>query len=96
MIGFSVYNRHLQYLRDVLLEEDEDTAANWVNYGWASKPDTFHGIAFEGNRQTAQFQVRLFGLLAYTVRFPNIRIDFSPTLYIHQIDTGEDWVRLPD
>ena len=36
-----------------------------VTYNWASMPDAFHGIAFEGNHEVAQFQVRFFGLLAY-------------------------------
>ena len=60
-----------------------------VTYNWASMPDAFHGIAFEGNHEVAQFQVRFFGLLAYTVRFPKIAIKLPPVVYTHRLDTGK-------
>jgi HNH endonuclease len=94
IVGKAIYRSELQQIRDVLMSQDEDVAAGMVTYNWAHKPDTFHGIAFAGNKPTAQFQVRLFGLLAYTICFPKIAISYSPIAYTHRLDTKEDWVRL--
>ena len=51
-------------------------------------------IAFEGNKDIAQFQVRFFGLLAYTVRFPKIAIKHPRIVYTHLLNTGEDRAHL--
>lgn len=96
LAGDAIYVPEFQPLRDVLLKQDEDLADRMVTYSWASKPDAFHGIAFEGNHEVAQFQVRFFGLLAYTVRFPKIAIEHPPAVYTHRLDTGKDWAHLPD
>jgi hypothetical protein len=96
LVGGSIYDSAFEHLRGVLIEQDGNIAASLVTYRWADKPDAFHGIAFEGNRETAQFQVRLFGLLAYTVRFPKIGITHPSIVYTHRLDSGEDWARLPD
>ncbi|MEP3275911.1 MAG: HNH endonuclease [Stappiaceae bacterium] len=93
VVGGAVYCSSLQHIRDILNNSDEAGAAHMVTYKWARKPDAFHGITFEGNRNVAQFQVRFFGLLAYTVRFPKVAIEHSPIVYTHRLDTGDDWVR---
>lgn len=93
-VGKAIYCAELQHIRDVLMHQDEDLAGVMVTYNWAHKPDTFHGIAFTGNHPAAQFQVRLFGLLAYTVCFPKIAFNHAPIAYTHRLDTNEHWVRL--
>ena len=94
IVGRAIYRSEFLHIREVLMRQDEDLATAMVTYNWAHKPDTFHGIAFAGNNPTAHFQVRLFGLLAYTVYFPKIAIDHAPIAYTHRLDTNEDWVRL--
>lgn len=93
IVGTAIYGSEFQHIRDVLLQQDEDLAKSIVTYNWADVPKPFHGIAFEGNNPTAQFQVRLFGLLAYTVRFPKIAINNPPIIYTHLLNTNEDCVR---
>jgi len=95
LLGDAIYHSGLQHIRKVLLGQDEDLAGKLVAYNWASKPDAFHGVAFEGNHNVAQFQVRFFGLLAYTVRFPKVAIEHPPAVYTHRLDTGKDWAHLP-
>jgi hypothetical protein len=90
LIGASIYDEAFSSLRDVLVSQNQDLANEMVTYNCSSKADAFHGIAFEGNRDTAQFQVRLFGLLAYTVRFPRIAINHPKAIYTHRLDIGED------
>lgn len=94
IVGKAIYRPELQHIRDVLVHQNEDLAKALVTYNWAHKPDAFHGIAFAGNNPTAQFQVRLFGLLAYTVCFPKIAFNHAPIAYTHRLDTNEHWVRL--
>lgn len=96
LVGGLIYDDAFGSLRDVLRKQDRNLADEMVTHNRASKPDAFHGIAFEGNHEVAQFQVRFFGLLAYTVRFPKIAIDHPPAVYTHRLDTGDDWVHLAD
>ncbi|MCP4408818.1 MAG: HNH endonuclease [Gammaproteobacteria bacterium] len=96
LVGCAIYSPQLQPLRDVLLKQDKDLAGRMVTDNWASSPDVFHGIAFEGNHEVAQFQVRFFGLLAYTVRFPKIAVEHPPIVYTHRLNTGKEWAHLPD
>lgn len=83
----------LERLRKALVEQDEGFAAGVVSAHVAPKPAPFHGVAFQGNRPVARFQIRLFGLLAYEVMLPGIVIDAPPLFYIHRLDTGEDQFR---
>lgn len=92
--GSLIYRPEFQHIRDVLVNQDSNLADGMVTYNWAGKPDAFHGIAFEGNEDIAQFQVRFFGLLAYTVRFPKIAIEHPRYVYTHRLDTGEDGAHL--
>jgi hypothetical protein len=92
LVGSMIYRSEFQHIRDVLIAQDNNLTDGMVTYNWASRPDAFHGIAFEGNQDVAQFQVRFFGLLAYTVRFPKIAIKHPRLVYTHRLDTGEDWV----
>lgn len=94
IMGKAIYRSEFQQIRDVLIQQNEYLGGSLVTCNWAHKPDSFHGIAFAGNNPTAQFQVRLFGLLAYTVCFPKIAIGYAPVAYTHRLDTNEDWVRL--
>ena len=94
LVGSMIYRSEFQHIRDVLINQDCILADELVTYNWAGKPDAFHGIAFEGNKGIAQFQVRLFGLLAYTVRFSKIAIEHPRILYTHRLDTGEDGAHL--
>ena len=94
LVGSMIYRPEFQHIRDVLITQDNNLADGMVTYNWAGKPDAFHGIAFEGNQDIAQFQVRFFGLLAYTVRFPKIALEHPRIVYTHRLNTGEDEVRL--
>ncbi|MEL7107256.1 MAG: HNH endonuclease [Pseudomonadota bacterium] len=94
IIGGSIYDCAFQCLRKALIDGDEAASDRWVTNRWADKPDSFHGIAFLGKDKSAQFQVRLFGLLAYTVRFPNISFNHEALVYTHRIDTAEEWANI--
>ncbi|WP_260023844.1 hypothetical protein [Ruegeria conchae] len=96
LIGGAIYDQAFDPLRKVLRDQDLELAKEMADYRWADKPDAFHGIAFEGNYEVAQFQVRLFGLLAYRVKFPNIGLKLSPVVYTHRLDIGEDWFSFQD
>lgn len=95
LIGGSIYDAAFDPLRNVLRMQNRGLAEEMVTYNWARAADAFHGISFEGNHEIAQFQVRFFGLLAYTVRFPKIAIKFPPTVYTHRLDTGDEWAHQP-
>ena len=60
----------------------------------AARP--FHGICNEENSQHAQIQVRLFGCLAYRVRFPRLHIAGPRYAYTHSLATGHEDVRIID
>ncbi len=96
LVGGAIYCPEFQGLRQILLDQNEDMARQMVTYNWAKEPDAFHGIAFEDNHKVAQFQVRLFGLLAYTARFNGVTIEHKPIVYTHRLDTGKDWGHVPD
>jgi hypothetical protein len=85
-------NPALNEIRRALLNGDEASpvfnVAPKITTNRRAEP--FHGIAFEGNNPHAVIQVRLFGLLAYQVNFPNLRIDAKPFGYRHDLDTGEE------
>jgi hypothetical protein len=49
----------------------------------AAKP--FHGLLFEGNRPHAQFQVRLFGKLAFRVHFHRLSVGGPRGMYTHDL-----------
>ena len=86
----------LETIRRALRDQHEAFAHKVVVARRASKPGAFHGIAFMGNRPEAIIQVRLFGLLAYEVTLPATGINFGRLVYTHRLDTGEEWVHLPD
>ena len=90
LVGGAIYRPEFLFLRDVLREQDRNLAKGMVIYNWASKADAFHGIIFEGNKGEAQFQVRIFGLLAYTISVPRIAIKHPPCSYTHRLDTGQE------
>jgi|GEM_PF-3081934 len=96
VVGAAIYGQDngLEEIRRALSEQDERFAKSVVNTSLARKPAPFHGIAFRGNTPEAQFQVRLFGYLAYTVRFPRIQIDQECVAYTHKLDTQEDGARV--
>lgn len=54
----------------------------------------FHGIAFEGNNPGAQVQIRLFGSLAFRVKFNRLSIGGTRYGYTHDLVSGHDnaWV----
>jgi hypothetical protein len=53
----------------------------------------FHGICFEGNDPCVKIQVRLFGRLAYRVRFRRLSLDQRKILYTHNLKSGDQDVR---
>ena len=54
----------------------------------------FHGICNEENPKCSQIQVRLFGCLAYRVRFPRLHIGGPRYAYTHWLATGREDVRI--
>ena len=56
----------------------------------ANNDQLFHGLAFEGNRSGAQFQIRLFGQLTFRVQFRQLAIHCPPWGYTHDLISGED------
>jgi hypothetical protein len=93
LVGRMIYKPEFQFLRDLLLSQNNAKAQELVNYSWAKSAEPFHGISFGGNNDVARFQVRIFGLLAYTVHFPRIAINRSPFVYTHRFDTNKDYRR---
>ena len=54
----------------------------------------FHGICSEENPVHVQIQIRLFGCLAYRVRFPRLHLGGPRYAYTHLLDTGDEDVRI--
>ncbi len=81
----------LNEIRRALREGDETSPVFQVEYKMTTdrKTEAFHGIAFEGNLPHAVMQVRLFGLLAYRVRFPTLRIEHKPFGLHQDLCTGD-------
>ena len=52
----------------------------------------FHGICDEDNPVHAQIQIRLFGCLAYRVRFPGLHVEGPRYVYTHDLSAGEEHV----
>jgi HNH endonuclease len=96
LLGGAIYQPlpTLEKIREALANADEAFAADLVGVFHASKPAPFHGIAYQGNRPVAEFQVRLFGNFAYVVPLQGIAINHVPLVYTHFLDSGEDRVDL--
>ena len=93
--GTAIYvdNWPLRQLREIL-----KTATRWddtilqVERLKAGDSTPFHGICNEEHSDCSQFQIRLFGSLAYRVRFPRLRLEGPRYAYTHTLNTGEeDW-----
>jgi hypothetical protein len=56
----------------------------------AFEPRPFHGLVFEGNTPCASVQVRLFGQLAFRVRFAQLAIGGPRACYTHDLVTGRE------
>ena len=54
----------------------------------------FHGICNEENPEHSQIQIRLFGSLAYRVRFPRLYVEGPRYAYTQRLDTGEEDLRM--
>lgn len=94
IMGSAIYDRAFDTTRDILRTQNEHSAGAIVEYMWATKPDAFHGIAFKGNKDTAQFQVRFFGLLAYTVTLPKVRLHCDRFEYTHFLPGNQENLRI--
>ena len=87
----------LRELRGILTKEigwDDSILHVERLHAGAARP--FHGICNEENSQHAQIQVRLFGCLAYRVRFPRLRIAGPRYAYTHWLATGDEDLRVID
>lgn len=54
----------------------------------------FRGICNEENPGHSQIQIRLFGCLAYRVRFPRLYVDGTRYAYTHRLDTRNEDLRI--
>jgi len=92
IIGDAIYQSctGLNIVRRILMDQDEASAEKLVIRHIAQKASDLHGIAFEGNKPFATFQIRLFGILAYRVHLPNLGIGHPTIIYSHRISTGEE------
>ena len=54
----------------------------------------FHGLAFEGNSPGASVQIRLFGSLAFRVKFNRLSVSGTRCGYTHDLVSGHDdrWI----
>jgi HNH endonuclease len=90
VMGARILESRFDEFRRCLRENDNSSEAFKVQPLEADKFDTFHGIAFEGNRPHATIQVRLFGKLAYRVQLLSIGFELKPIKYTQDLKTGED------
>ena len=82
----------LQAVRRCLVEQtvsQEDFSCESLS---ANDYMPFHGIAFEGNDPSASFQIRLFGKLAYRIKFLKFAINTNPIIYTHNLKTGGEQI----
>jgi hypothetical protein len=85
----------LNNIRSILSDQKDVLAADYVQPLLAENYAAFHGICFEGNKPEATFQIRLFGKLAYRVKFPNTGIDTGRIVYTHDLETGVETIHEP-
>lgn len=85
-----------QEVRRCLIEQRTSSDAFNIERLDATDYKSFHGIAFEGNSHIATFQVRLFGKLAYRVKFAKVAINISPCTYTHDLKLGTDDFRVSE
>lgn len=78
-------NTCLNSTRRALREADFEYAKFVTSRFSAGEYRAFHGICFEGNKPDATIQIRLFGKLAYRVRFPRVRLNAPNVAYTHNI-----------
>lgn len=98
LVGQAIYalSPQLEELRAVLKETRRDSDAFKLEKLTAKDVAPFHGIAFEGNKPHAVFQIRLFGKPAYRVHLRRIAVQHKPIAYTHDLETGEHWHNLDD
>ncbi len=83
-------NFPFQKVRRCLIEQQLDETAFKIERLDASEYKPFYGIAFEGNSPVATFQIRLFGKIAYRVRFTGAAINLAPCIYTHNLKSGTE------
>lgn len=93
-LGGSVYEPSppLEETRRILAGGEPDP--QWISVERLEAPSAhpFHGIAFEGNRPHSQVQLRLFGKLAFRVRFRRLAVGGPRFQYTHDLETGQEFV----
>ncbi len=94
-IGSAIYNDvgPLNDIRQALMTCESDADHFRIERLHAEKYKPFHGICFEGNDPYASFQIRLFGWLAFRVKFLRISISGPQFVYTHLIDAGDEDIR---
>ena len=85
-----------QEVRRCLIEQRTNSEVFNIERLDATDYKSFHGIAFEGKSHIATFQVRLFGKLAYRVKFAKVAINISPCTYTHDLKLGTDDFRVSE
>jgi hypothetical protein len=80
--------------RNALMGGAIDSAYLEVERLQAPKAKPFHGILFEGNNPHATVQVRLFGQLAFRVRFKTLAVGGPRFVYTHDLSANKEHVAL--
>lgn len=80
----------LNAIREILATGQTDNDVAVVERLYASTARPFHGIVFEGNEPCAQIQVRLYGQLAFRVRFAQLAVGGRRAQYTHDLVTDEE------
>lgn len=96
LVGGSIYGPEFASVQTVLIEQNAEAANDMVVYKTVGQPAPLHGIAFDGGHDAAQFRIRLFGRLDFTVRLPRTVIQTPAVVYTHMLESGEDSLRLSD
>jgi hypothetical protein len=88
-------NAPLRHFRAALCREISITDVCEVEYLHGEDYKPFHGIVFEGNNPTVQVQIRLFGWLAYRLKFFGLAIEGPRLAYTQFLDQNTvHWERV--
>ena len=97
-LGTAIYNdvQPLNDIRQSIKKLNSDCEHYIIERLHATEYKPFHGICFEGNNPYASFQIRLFGWLAFRVRFLRLAINGPQYIYTYYLDSRSEDIREVD
>lgn len=97
-LGTAIYNdvQPLNDIRQSIKKLNSDCEHYRIERLHATKYNPFHGICFEGNNPYASFQIRLFGWLAFRVKFLRLAINGPQYMYTLDLNSGSEDIREVD